>query len=327
MTDTLVEIRDLEVCYLTGGGPVVACEGIDLDVRRGEILGVVGESGCGKSTLLTALTRLERPPAVTSRGSITYRPADARSIELVRLDEDELRAIRWTEIAVVLQSAMNSFNPVARIGAQFRDVIRRHDPSISAQAAAERTAELLAMVGISGDRAAAFPHELSGGMRQRAAIALALACSAELLVCDEPTTAVDVVVQRQILSNVLSLREQLGFAVVFVTHDLSLLLEFADRIAVMYAGRLVEVATPAELYDAPLHPYTAGLRESFPSLSEPMRKMTGIPGAPPDLANLPGGCAFHPRCPKAFDPCPTDIPLPRLVEDRRVACHLFEEAL
>ncbi len=181
------------------------------------------------------------------------------------------------------------------------------------------------MVGIPADRASAFPHELSGGMRQRAALALALACGARLLVCDEPTTAVDMVVQKQLLARLLELREQLGFAVVFVTHDLALLLEFADRIAVMYAGELVEIGTPAELYERPLHPYTQGLRDAFPPLSEPLQQREGIPGSPPHLAHLPSGCSFHPRCPRAMDRCVSDAPELRTEDGRLVACHLYDD--
>lgn len=320
----LLEVHGLEVQYLTqNGGSVIACDAIDLDVRRGEIIGIVGESGSGKSTLITAISRLERPPAVTSKGSILYTNDAGEQVDLLRLSGDELADRRWTEFSIVLQSSMNSLNPVARIRAQFADVMVRHEPKISRKEIEARTAELLSMVGIAPDRAAAFPHELSGGMRQRVAIALALACGARLLICDEPTTAVDVVVQKQILANLLELRDRLGFAVIFVTHDLALLLEFADRIAVMYAGKLVELATPADLYERPMHPYTVGLRDAFPSLSEPLKHRMGISGMPPHLAQLPTGCAFHPRCPLAFDLCSTTEPELGMREGRPVACHLF----
>lgn len=319
----LLRVRGLEVQYLSGDGSVTACDDIDLEVRQGEVLGIVGESGSGKSTLITALARLERPPAVTSEGSILYTTREGETIDLLRIQDARMADLRWSEIAIVLQSAMNSLNPVARVQAQFADVMRRHEPGISRQAIRSRTAELLGLVGIAPDRARAFPHELSGGMRQRVAIALALACGARLLICDEPTTAVDVVVQQQILENLLQLRDRFGFAVIFVTHDLGLMLEFADRIAVMYAGRIVEIATPDELYRSPMHPYSTGLRDAFPSLTQPLQRRTGIPGMPPHLSALPSGCSFHPRCPRAFEPCDTDEPAFVLREGRPVACHLY----
>jgi peptide/nickel transport system ATP-binding protein len=218
---------------------------------------------------------------------------------------------------------MDALNPVMRVGAQFVDVLRSHDRNLSKTDAWARAAELLGMVGISADRVRAYPHELSGGMRQRASIALALACGPELVVMDEPTTAVDVVMQRQILAQVLRLRRELGFAVVFVTHDLSLLLELADRIAIMYGGRIVEIGTAESLYTKPRHPYTRGLRDSFPPLRSELRKLTGIPGSPPDLRNPPPGCPFHPRCPDRFDGCDQQRPDLLTVEDHAVACRLY----
>jgi len=324
-TTTVLEVDGLNVEYVTGDVPVRACVDVSFSLRRGEILGVAGESGSGKSTLITALTRLQRPPAVTTGGQIVFHPRDGAAVDLVSLSDKQLRTLRWTSLSIVLQSAMDALNPVARLGAQFTDVLRAHDPRLSKQAAREEAVRLLGMVGISADRARSFPHEMSGGMRQRATIALALACRPELVVMDEPTTAVDVVMQRQILAQVLRLRAELGFAVVFVTHDLSLLLELADRIAIMYGGRIVEIGSAESIYRAPRHPYTRGLRDSFPPLSAPLRTLSGIPGSPPDLRRPPSGCAFHPRCPDRFTGCDEHLPLLTTVDgndDGQVACHL-----
>lgn len=321
-TTTVLEVDGLNVEYVTADVPVRACVDVSFSLRRGEILGIAGESGSGKSTLVTALTRLQRPPAVTTGGRILFHPGDGAPVDLVSLSDRQLRRMRWTSLSIVLQSAMDALNPVARVGAQFVDVLRAHEPGLSKQAARERAVELLGMVGISADRARGFPHEMSGGMRQRATIALALACRPELVVMDEPTTAVDVVMQRQILAQVLRLRAELGFAVVFVTHDLSLLLELADRIAIMYAGRVVEIGAAESIYRAPRHPYTRGLRDSFPPLSAPLRTLSGIPGSPPDLRRPPGGCPFHPRCPDRFTGCDEHLPVLTEVADGQVACHL-----
>ncbi|HTJ67594.1 MAG TPA: ABC transporter ATP-binding protein [Actinospica sp.] len=307
--EAVLEVSGLTVEYQTGAEPVRACADVSFTLRRGEILGVAGESGSGKSTLITALTRLQRPPAVTTAGRILFHSRDGGApVDLVTLDGKQLRRYRWTALSIVLQSAMDALNPVMRIGDQFVDVLRAHDRGLGKRDAWTRAAELLGLVGVSADRVRDFPHQLSGGMRQRAAIALALACGPELVVMDEPTTAVDVVMQRQILAQVLRLRKELGFAVVFVTHDLSLLLELADRIAIMYAGRVVEVGDAATLYHAPKHPYTQGLRDSFPPLRAPLRTLRGIPGTPPDLRRPPPGCPFEPRCARRMAECAERLP-------------------
>lgn len=327
----LLEVRGLTVEYVGAERSVTACDDINLDLHQGEILGVAGESGSGKSTLITALTRLQRPPAVTTGGQILLQ-VDDRSVDLAALDEEELRKYRWSSMSIVLQSAMDALNPVMRLGAQFADVIRENDPSVTTEQILQQTEELLAMVGIPANRIRSYPHELSGGMRQRSMIALALACSPRLVVMDEPTTAVDVVMQRQIIGQILRLRKKLGFAVVFVTHDLSLLLELADRIAIMYAGRIVEIGSSDEIYNSPQHPYTRGLRDSFPPLHAPIRELSGIPGSPPNLNRLPSGCAFHPRCPQALETCevtrPELLSLPSATDhDQLAACHLHDPEL
>ncbi|WP_433431575.1 ABC transporter ATP-binding protein [Nonomuraea sp. CA-141351] len=304
----VLEIRDLSVDYLSGSGAVHAVADVSLDLRRGEILGLAGESGSGKSTLANAVARLLRPPAAITAGSVVYRRQDGSSVDVLGLRERELRAFRWKELAVVFQSAMNSLNPVSTVGAQIDDVLRIHTPEKSRKDRAERAVELLQRVGISADRRRSYPHELSGGMRQRAAIAIALALNPEIIIMDEPTTALDVVVQRDILHEIRALREEYGFAVVFITHDLSLLMEISDRIAIMYAGRVVETGSAKAIHKSPRHPYTLGLLRSFPRLHGPREHLLGIPGTPPDLRSLPPGCAFHPRCGRAMAECSSVLP-------------------
>jgi peptide/nickel transport system ATP-binding protein len=323
----VLDVRNLTVTYAGATGPVRACDDVSFTLGRGEILGVAGESGSGKSTLITALTRLQRPPAITTGGQIWFHDQpDAPPIDLVTQTDRQLRRLRWTRLAIVLQSAMDALNPVMRVGAQFVDVLRTHDRSLSKARAWQRAVELLAMVGIGAERARSYPHEMSGGMRQRATIALALACRPRLVVMDEPTTAVDVVMQRQILAQLLRLRRELGFAVVFVTHDLSLLLELADRIAVMYAGRIVEIGPIATIYADPKHPYTRGLRDAFPPLHAPLTTLSGIGGTPPDLRRLPEGCAFAPRCVQRIAGCESRRPTLTDAGGHQVACLLHPGA-
>ncbi|WP_199441957.1 ABC transporter ATP-binding protein [Umezawaea beigongshangensis] len=323
---TVLEIRDLSVDYGQGDDAVHAVSSVDLTLERGEVLGLAGESGSGKSTLAHAMTRLLPPPGVITSGEVLYhgrRSSSDGPVDVLGLTPKELRAFRWSEVSVVFQGAMNSLNPVSTVEQQLGDVFRAHRRDMTAARRTERSRELLDLVGISADRLSAYPHQLSGGTRQRVMIAMALALEPEIVVMDEPTTALDVVVQRQILEKMMRLREQLGFAVVFITHDISLLVEFSDRIAIVYAGRVVEQAPAREIYRAAAHPYSRGLLNSFPALHGERRPLTGIPGSPPDLRHVPSGCPFHPRCPSAFDPCDQDTPaLVPLGEHRSAACWL-----
>ena len=323
--EPLLEVRGLCADYGAGTSAVHAVRDADLTLHRGEVLGLAGESGSGKSTFAYAITRLLRAPGIITAGSVRYHTGSGQALDLLAASENQLRVLRWSQISVVMQSAMNALNPVISIGSQLTDVLQAHVPDMSKAGRRARAAELLTMVGITADRLGSYPHELSGGMRQRVMIAMALALQPEIVIMDEPTTALDVVTQREILQELAELREQLGFAVLFITHDLSLLIEIADSIAVMYAGRLVERAEAAALFRAPRHPYSLGLLSSFPSLHGPWRHMTGISGSPPDLRQLPAGCAFHPRCSYAMDRCRTDLPpLLELTEGgrRQAACWL-----
>lgn len=326
----LLEINHLSVDYHAASGAVHALADVSITLKRGQILGLVGESGSGKSTLAYAVTRLLHPPAAITGGEILYYPRSEESepVDILGLMAAQLRAFRWSELSIVFQSAMNALNPVLNVGTQIMDVLRTHRPEMGYRARKQRAIELLRLVGIAPDRIRSYPHELSGGMRQRAIIAIALALSPELIILDEPTTALDVVVQRDILSEIMRLREQLGFSVIFITHDLSLLLEMADDIAVMYAGRVVETAHCRDLRRQPLHPYSYGLLNSFPTLHGQRRRMTGIPGSPPDLRIIVPGCAFNPRCPCAVSACAGVLPrlqsaLPES-SSRLVACHLYD---
>jgi oligopeptide/dipeptide ABC transporter ATP-binding protein len=301
--EPVLSIRDLSVVYRTVTGDVRAVDQVSMDLNAGEIVGLVGESGSGKSTLAYGATRLLRAPAVITGGSVHYQGRRMDTpIDVLQLTSHQLAGLRWQEIAIVFQSAMNALNPVMNVHNQLTDVIRAHLRLPRAEAT-EKAAGLLDMVGIPRARLRSYPHELSGGMRQRIMIAMALATDPEVVIMDEPTTALDVVVQREILGQILELKERLGFAVLFITHDLSLLLELADRIAVMYAGQLMEIGTATEIHHEPSHPYTKRLLRSFPALHGPRKELAGIPGTPPDLHSPPPGCPFLPRCTEGTDAC------------------------
>ncbi|WP_405009869.1 ABC transporter ATP-binding protein [Kitasatospora sp. NBC_01539] len=328
MSKPVLEIRGLNVDYGYGPGAVRAVHDVDLTLHTGEVLGLAGESGSGKSTLAYGLTRLLPSPGVITGGEVLYHPGDGPPADILTMTPDELRAFRWAQTSIVFQGAMNSLNPVHTVAAQLTDVIRAHEPGTTRAGRLARARDLLRLVGIAADRLDSHPHQLSGGMRQRVMIAMALALRPRVVIMDEPTTALDVVMQRQILRQLVALRDELGFSVVFITHDLSLLVEFSDRIAVMYGGRIVEQAPAGALYRESLHPYSDGLLHSFPALHGPRRELTGIPGSPPDPRAMPPGCPFAPRCPRAMDACTTDpaLRVPAGHTGRSVACHLHPAA-
>jgi peptide/nickel transport system ATP-binding protein len=299
---SLLSVDDLRVEYATGDRPVVAVDGVGFDVAEGEFVAVVGESGCGKSTMLFAVAQLLSPPAAITGGSVEFRGRN-----LVTMTEKELNVLRWRDFSVVMQSAMNALNPVTSIAAQFADAMEAHGRYTRAQIR-ERSVEVLRLVGIDPIHLTSYPHQLSGGMRQRAMIAMALLFTPDLVIMDEPTSALDVVAQRALMLQIKQLQAELGFAVVFVTHDMSLVSHFSDQLLVMYAGQVVEAGPTRTVFDNPTHPYSRGLLDAFPSIRGPRVPLTGIPGSPPDLGRPPSGCRFHPRCPAVFEPCPTVPP-------------------
>ena len=320
MPDAILEVRDLTVDYATSRGDVRAVDGVDLDVHAGEFLGIVGESGCGKSTLLFGIAQLLSPPAGITGGTVMFGGRD-----MVGMTDKELCSVRWRDYSVVMQSAMNALNPVKSIGAQFADVMHAHE-KVTAHRVRQRSAEVMQLVGIDPVHLRSYPHQLSGGMRQRAMIAMALLFTPDLVIMDEPTSALDVVAQRSLMAQIKELQQQLGFAVVFVTHDMSLVSHFSDQLMVMYAGQVAETGPTRRVFDDPLHPYSQGLLEAFPSIRGPRVKLSGIPGSPPDLAALPSGCLFHPRCPKAIDRCTTTRPELYEVDGVQARCLLLEPA-
>ncbi len=314
----LLNVCDLHVEYLTLRGPVKAVDGVSFQIQPGEVVGLAGESGSGKSTIAHAILRILRPPALITGGQVIFQGVH----DTLQMNDAQLDPFRWRSISIVFQSAMNALNPVMKIRDQLLDVMLHH--GMTKPEANQRAEQLFDLVGIEKRRLDAYPHQLSGGMRQRAVIAIALALNPSLLIMDEPTTALDVVVQKDILQQITRLREQMGFSILFITHDLSLLVEISTHIAIMYAGEIVEKSPARKLFDQPLHPYTLGLMNSFPSIHGEKRKLAGIPGSPPDLVSPPAGCRFHPRCPRAMRICSEKAPVKILAaEDHEVACHLY----
>ena len=314
----LLSISDLHTYYCLSEGMVKAVNGVSFDIEKEEIVGLAGESGCGKSTLgLSILKLLPKSGRIVS-GSIRFN-----NREITSMNSEELRKIRWKEISLVFQGAMNSLNPVYKIGDQIVEAVLAHT-AIEKQEARQRSEEVLALVGLAGPWSESYPHELSGGMKQRALLAMALSCAPKLVICDEPTTSLDVMVQAQIIDLLKGLQRSMGLSVLLISHDISLIAEMCQKIMIMYAGKIVEACGAKEFFDRPLHPYSIALVQSVPSVLERSEKTKGLQGLPPSLMNLPRGCNFHPRCKLAVQKCLEEEPPLRTIGGyRKVACHLI----
>lgn len=318
----VLAVEDLWVEYRTRAGMMQAVRGVTFDVRAGESIALIGESGSGKSTLGLALLGLLVRTARVARGAARFRTKDGDTLNLFALHNEQMRRFRWQECAMVFQSALNALNPVLRVADHFQDTARAHGQREDARTR-ERAVELLRMVQLDPDRVLpAFPHELSGGMRQRVSIALGLLLEPQLLILDEPTTALDILTQRMIIDVIRALRQRLQFTMLFISHDLSLAAELADRVATMYAGQIVEIGPVREVFYAPKHPYTVGLLNAVPPIAgDAFTPLTAIPGSPPNLLDIPPGCPFHPRCPYATAICARETPpLERVAQDHYTAC-------
>jgi len=303
MNNILLDVQDLTMHYSTRGGSVAAVEHVSFSLKKGESLGLVGESGCGKTSIATTLLRLLPDNAKILSGRILLDGAD-----IVTLNNDEMRKVRWERISMVFQAAMNSLNPIHRVGDQIIEALEVHDSVKTNREAKDRVASLFRLVGLDPKLMERYPHEYSGGMRQRAVIAMALACHPDLIIADEPTTALDVIVQDNLLREMSALQKQLGMSMIYISHDIAVIAEVSDRIGVMYAGSLVELASAYEVFHHPRHPYTCGLMSAFPSIVGPKRPLVTLPGEPPNLVKPPSGCRFHPRCLYATDICSQKIP-------------------
>ncbi len=317
----LLDVQDLKMHYSTMAGDVKAVDGIDFELNEKEVMGIVGESGCGKSSLASTLLKLLPHNAKIMDGKILLEGQD-----LVPMTDSDVRGkVRWSKIALVPQGAMNALNPIFKVGDQIAEAITAHSDSSRADAR-ERTNELLRLVGVDPSRGRHYPHEFSGGMKQRAMIAMSLALTPKVVIADEPTTALDVIVQAGIIKLLMSIKDELGTSFILITHDLALVAQMSDKIAIMYAGQFVETGASGAVYSDPLHPYTLGLLGAFADIRKPRERLTSIPGAPPDLIEPPTGCRFNPRCPYAKDICRGEEP--RLIEVKpghKVACHLWKE--
>ena len=301
--EPVLRVVDLSLDYLTRQGPVQAVQSVSFELGRGQSLGLVGESGCGKTSIANCLMRL-----LPDNGRLTSGQVVLEGQDLLLLSEEEMRHFRWRRMAMVFQAAMNALDPVYRVGQQVVEAIEAHEVEETATDARERSARLFRMVGLDPQLMDRYPHEFSGGMRQRAVIAMALACDPAVIIADEPTTALDVIVQDRILRELKSVQQELRMGMIYISHDIGVVAEVTDRIGVMYAGRLVELGDTADVFRAPMHPYTAALMSSFPSISGEKHELETLPGEPPNLANPPTGCPFHPRCAYATEECRTEFP-------------------
>ncbi|MCD6445144.1 ABC transporter ATP-binding protein [Candidatus Bathyarchaeota archaeon] len=316
----LLEVKDLRMYYEVGEGKFVkAVDGVSFNLDREEALGIVGESGCGKSSLAITILRILPSNARILGGEVLLD-----GVDILRLDENRLRKeVRWREISMVFQGSMNALNPIIKVGDQIAEAIMLHE-KVSKREAHRRAEELLSLVGIDPSRASSYPFELSGGQKQRAMIAMALALNPKVLIADEPTTALDVIVQAQTLKLIKELQSKLKLSLILISHDVSVIAEMSDKVAVMYAGKIVEYGPAIEVLLRPKHPYTSALLKAVPSIRESKRKLAYIPGVPPNLVNPPSGCRFHPRCPYAMDICREKEPnLKEVGKDHLVACHLY----
>ncbi|MGC9012580.1 ABC transporter ATP-binding protein, partial [Thermogladius sp.] len=303
MSEVLLEVEGLKTYFYTSKGIVKAVDNVGFKLNKGEVLGIAGESGCGKSTLAYSIIRLVPPPGKIVGGRISFMGSD-----ILKMPEEEFRVkVRWKGISMIFQGAMNALNPVYTVGDQIAEVLMLHK-GLTKREALQEAAELLKMVGLDPRRLRSYPHELSGGMKQRVVIAMALALRPPLVIADEPTTALDVVVQAQIMNLLKRLQRELKMSIILITHDMSLIAEIADKVAIMYAGKIVEIGDADKVFNNPLHPYTRALINSIPSLRKELKKLEFIPGVPPDLIQPPPGCRFHPRCKYAFEPCSREEP-------------------
>jgi len=312
----LIEVKNLKVYFMTRRGPVKAVDNIGFSIKKNETLGLIGESGCGKTTTAMSIMKFVKPPGQIIGGSIRYMGED-----IVPMMDEQIRQLRGKEISIVRQEAQNALNPVLTIGKQITEMILEHEP-VTREVAFSRARKQLDMVGISDSRIKSFPHEFSGGMKQRVMVAIATACNPKLLILDEPTTGLDVIVQRQILVMLRDLKKKLGLTAVFISHDLSVVAETCDRVAVMYAGKIMEESDTVSLYGNPLHPYSKALIGAYPSLKGERKQLRSIPGAPPSLIDPPPGCRFAPRCELAQSICRKEEPEVNMIGDRKIACHM-----
>ncbi|MEM2522843.1 MAG: ABC transporter ATP-binding protein [Candidatus Bathyarchaeia archaeon] len=320
---SLLDVKNLRTYYTTLRGYVKAVDGVSFNIEKGEAMGLVGESGCGKTTVILSILKILPPEGKIVNGEIRFKDVD-----IVKLPEKDMREkIRWKGISLIFQGAMNALNPVYRVGDQIAEAIRTHEPNVSKKEALERGRKLFELVGLDPDRINSYPHEFSGGMKQRAVIAMALACNPDLLIADEPATALDVIVQAQVLQLIKHLRKTLHLSMILITHDLSIVAESCDKLAVMYAGKIVEYGDLVTIFKEPLHPYTQALIKAFPDVRAERSPLVSIPGSPPDLLYPPSGCRFNPRCPYSMDICSKKEPIMLEVKSKlhQVACHLIEK--